>query len=237
MVEYKDGYVAFIDILGFSKFVEKKENYSNSKNLFDFVDNVCHFFNSNKLDVKLAFFSDTIIITSDSCNLIQIALTIRILESYLWNSLKLVFRGSIVKGLNYNKNGIAFGPAIIKAHELEKKANTARIIVDNDILNEKLIIKDSDGERILNLEYLTIFEKKCSSPILFKDIIESFHDRRNIINEMLSEYKGTAVEYKYAPKKQMFNYTIKYICENKDKTLNLDLNSTEKSSLESLIIL
>ena len=29
---------------------------------------------------------------------------IRILESYLWNNLKLVFRGSVVKGLFYNEN-------------------------------------------------------------------------------------------------------------------------------------
>lgn len=239
MIEYKNGYVAFIDILGFSKLVEKKENYNDSKNLFEFVDNICKFFNKSRLDVKLAFFSDTIIITSDLCNLVEIALTIRILESYLWENLKLVFRGSIVKGLYYNEKGIAFGPAIIKAYELEKKADTSRIIIDDDIINEKLIINDIDDTRILNLEYLTIYEKwssRSKSTISFKEVFEAFKNRRNVINEMLLEYQNTSVAYKYEPKKYMFNFTINYICENREKNVCLFFNISEKVKLKSLII-
>ena len=239
MIEYRDGYLAFIDILGFSKLVEKKENYSNSKKLFEFVDNICTFFNKRGFDVKLAFFSDTIIITSDSYNLVEIALTIRIIESYLWNNLKLVFRGSVVKGFFYNENGIAFGPAIIDAHELEKKANTARIIVDNNILNKNLIISDIDGERILNIEYLTIFEKCFNyreAEMLFEKVFSALKDRRIVINEMISEYKNTPVEYKYAPKKYMFNYIINGICVSNGENINLALNASEKSALKSLLI-
>lgn len=239
MVEYKNGYVAFVDILGFSNLIMKEENYYGSKKLFDFVENICEFYNSNGLDVKLAFFSDTIIITSDSCNLVEIALTIRILESYLWDNLKLVFRGSVVKGLFYNENGIAFGPAIIDAYELEKKANTARIIVDNNILDKNLIINDIDGEHILNIEYLTIFEKcfdYCKAKMLFETVFDTFQDRRNVIDKMLSEYKNTPVEYKYAPKKYMFNYIINDICESNGENINLTLKTSEKSALKGLLI-
>ena len=36
-MKYTEGYVAFIDILGFSKFIEIEENGENTFDLFEFV--------------------------------------------------------------------------------------------------------------------------------------------------------------------------------------------------------
>ena len=57
-MKYTEGYVAFIDILGFSKFIEIEENGENTFDLFGFVKRFCRLFNSsNKLNVNVAFFS------------------------------------------------------------------------------------------------------------------------------------------------------------------------------------
>ena len=38
-MEYKKGYVCFIDILGFSSFVKNSENIKKTYDLFDFIKN------------------------------------------------------------------------------------------------------------------------------------------------------------------------------------------------------
>ena len=65
-MEYTEGYLAFLDILGFSKFVEDEKNGQATADLFKFVEWFSDFFNKDsKHKVNVSFFSDTIIITSE----------------------------------------------------------------------------------------------------------------------------------------------------------------------------
>lgn len=65
-MEYSQGYVAFIDILGFSKYVSEERNGEKTEELFQFVEKFCYFYNNTpNLHTEVAFFSDSIVITSD----------------------------------------------------------------------------------------------------------------------------------------------------------------------------
>ena len=46
-MEYKEGYVAFIDILGFSTYVSNEENANGTYDLFEFVRKFCYLFNND----------------------------------------------------------------------------------------------------------------------------------------------------------------------------------------------
>ena len=45
-MEYTNGYVAFIDILGFSNLVSNEQNADKVKDLFEFVEKFQYLFNS-----------------------------------------------------------------------------------------------------------------------------------------------------------------------------------------------
>lgn len=157
-MQYTKGYVGFIDILGFGKYVSEKNNSKTIKDLFYFINKFQSFFNESSLSVKIAFFSDTIILTVEEIeknNLSMLFTAIEMAENYLFKHTQLYFRGAIAKGYYYNNDGIAFGPAIVSAYELEKKAKYSRIILDEDVyldIQEKTIdvFKDFDGEYCYN---------------------------------------------------------------------------------------
>ncbi len=66
-MEYTNGYVAFIDILGFSNLVSNEQNADKVKDLFEFVEKFQYLFNStSKLNTNVAFFSDSIILSTNN---------------------------------------------------------------------------------------------------------------------------------------------------------------------------
>ncbi len=163
-MEYSQGYVAFIDILGFSKYVSEERNGEKTEELFQFVEKFCYFYNNTpNLHTEVAFFSDSIVITSDE--IASIVVAIYIAESYLKKSLSLLFRGGIYYGKYYHNQNITFGPAVISAYELEKKAIYSRIILDDKIeLKEdiaQLVFTDIDGKKCVN-SYSALIDEKIA---------------------------------------------------------------------------
>ena len=125
-MHYKEGYIAFIDILGFSKFVSDENNGEIVYHFFDFVKNYCYLFNdSNDLKDKwgISFFSDSIIITSTDSDIQTLFLPIYIAESFVRDKMGLLFRGGLCYGKYYHKDNIMYGPGVIAAYNLEKQAN------------------------------------------------------------------------------------------------------------------
>ena len=86
--------------------------------------------------------------------------TIYIAESYLKKDLGLLFRGGICYGKYYHENGITFGPGVVKAYELEKKAIYSRIVIDKDIQFEDDIFYyiDIDGVTCINPYSMILLE-------------------------------------------------------------------------------
>lgn len=160
-LQYRDGYVAFIDILGFSTYVEDENNARKTNDLFSFVKNFCILFNdSPSLDTQVSFFSDSIVLSAKE--LTSLIVPISLAESYLDDNLGLLFRGGIVFGKYYHKDGVTFGPAVVNAYRLENKANYSRIILDQNItISEKLdfrFFRDYDGYYCLN-PYSTLLNR------------------------------------------------------------------------------
>ncbi len=219
-MKYTDGYLAFLDILGFSKFVENENNGEATTNLFEFVKKFSHLFNTSpELNVQVSFFSDTIIITSEKLD--KLIVPIYLAESYLKDSLGLLFRGSIVCGKYYHKDGSTFGPAVVEGYKLENKAVYSRIVLSDSIEVDKddiFFFQDIDGYTCLNL-YAMVFDEIISiasdKNVYPKDIddrlINQFKKTRNELVQQIRKYKGSPVVDKYLWRIRAFNTICNYV--------------------------
>ena len=218
-MEYSNGYVAFIDILGFSNYVYEEQNAENVAGLFSFVEKFCYLFNSSPdLGVNVSFFSDSIILSTDEFH--KLFVPISIAESYLKSELKLLFRGGITKGKYYHSNGVTFGPAVVSAYHLENQAIYSRILIDEKILegdtNDGVgIFRDIDGRWCLNISALTILEgtsydsdgKHYPDGDPGENILKNFRESRKTILDAIKEHLGTPVVEKYIWRIRSYNYT------------------------------
>ena len=167
---YEHRILFFIDILGFSDYSSKPENYkavayilNRLQSLGESVDvriylppekrDTPHLFEYNLLsDTLVMSFPVDFLLTYEKYILEPIICTI----SAVARSLDMdypFFRGAIVKGLLYHKDGIIFGPALVEAYNLEKKsAKYPRIIISKELeaLFEK---KYLETEFIDNINY------------------------------------------------------------------------------------
>ena len=229
-MEYVEGYVAFIDILGFSQFVSDETNGENVKKLFQFIEKYCYFFNtSTQLFLNVAFFSDSIVLASNNINMVNAS--IQIAESYVQSELGLVFRGGITYGKYYYEKSVVFGPAVIRAYSLEKKANHSRILIDNCVEMPEnsglLIYQDMDGESVLN-PYNMILQAGCSyggpDGVKYPDdptkqITKTFEECSKWVIDKIKQHKNTSVVEKYLWRVRPFNYTCKMLIECSDGEL------------------
>lgn len=249
---YKDGYVAFIDILGFSTYVSNENNANGTNALFDFVRKFSDLFNTSPdLKIEVSFFSDSIVITANELE--DLVAPIYIAESYLKDKLGLLFRGGICYGKYYHNNGVTFGPAVVSAYKLEGKANYSRIILDSTIqLSEETSIifyQDIDGFTCLNPMSAILNE-----PIAYgsegevypegniNEIISScFAKHRDAIIKQIAKYKGTPVIDKYLWRVRAFNYTCNLIADLPNgepiyKAINFVANEQLKHLLKNQLI-
>ena len=129
--EYDRGYVAFLDILGFTNKVESKEFHdifdafqiikSERKNNDD---------NLTAIETRIVFFSDSIIVTSHELSSV-VSISSQ-LSLQIMRLLNLGVRGGISYGQYFHRGSVVFGPAIIDAYELENKAEYSRIIMKKE---------------------------------------------------------------------------------------------------------
>lgn len=220
-MEYSEGYLAFIDILGFSKYVNTDENGPKTYDLFEFVKKFCYLFNTSpQLDVQVSFFSDTIILTS--ADLDKLLLPIWIAESYLKDKLELLFRGGIVYGKYYHTNGTTFGPAVVSGYALENKAIYSRILISEDIAitEDKNIFyfMDIDGCRCINPYGMIFTEVLSSGPegIIYPDnitdeIVAQYTKHRSELLKQIDQHRGSSVVEKYLWRLRPYNYTCNFI--------------------------
>ena len=131
-MNYEKRILCYFDILGFSDIVNGKALSSNDiKSLFDEIAIIiCEYAQDN---ISILHFSDSFAISIRHRNNAptQLKITIDILEKLL--EYGLLVRGAIVFGeiLHYETN--IFGPALIKAVEMEKKAKYPRLILDESL--------------------------------------------------------------------------------------------------------
>ena len=219
-MQYKEGYLAFLDVLGFSKFVGNECNGQTTADLFEFVNKFCYLFNTSpEPQTQASFFSDTIIITANELD--NLILPIYIAESYLKDKLGLLFRGAIVKGKYYHKNGTTFGPAVVSGYQLEKNAIYSRILIEDTIkVDGKNIFffNDIDGHKCYNPYGMFFTEILTSAPEgivypdnIYEELIKKITNRRKELLDQINKYKGTTVIDKYLWRVRAFNHICKYV--------------------------
>jgi hypothetical protein len=148
---YHDRYVAFLDILGFTKLVEKSERDSAT---FDKVLAITRGLTEtarglagqygvlvDNQDIVSTAFSDSIVISvpephdkSRTGILYAIVFAVQGLCRKLLLDLGVLTRGGIARGPAYHKDGVLFGRSVIEAYKLEHEvAKVARIAVDSAV--------------------------------------------------------------------------------------------------------
>lgn len=174
---YDQQLVAFIDILGFKNIVEKSENNVEylkkilhaTQTIKNFVRNNDEKRKSEGRSVQMVQFSDSLVISRPyhgNGDLNQIIMNLDFVQKIIARDVGIMIRGGVTAGKLYHKDSISFGPAFLRAFELESKvAKTPRIIIDpnlleftgddiKDVLLHSLIKstlkKDVDGHYFIN---------------------------------------------------------------------------------------
>lgn len=143
---YGDYLVAFLDILGFSSIVDKSAQDSEYfKTLLSALLKIEHVVNHNlekqiseNRKVNMTQFSDSLVISrpNDDSALWPMIMNLDFIQKVLAKE-GIMVRGGLTSGLLYHKGNIAFGPAFIRAYELENnEAIYPRIIIDPVLLEE-----------------------------------------------------------------------------------------------------
>lgn len=241
MASYKEGYVAFLDILGFSHYIENADSESVAK-LFDFIEKIKELFNLNT-GIEMDFFSDSIILMTNSCEISSFLFPIYLAESYLTKELGLLFSGAVTFGEYYHNDTNSFGPGIVKAYQLAQKANYSRIIIDDKLSVPENSINyfiDLDGSKCFNVYSLMLFQDvpqeydgtEYKKDELFSIVLNSLSEIRADILRLCGPYWQEKHIDKYIWRAVPFNYLCDYICKNPETVEYVEKHYTDFSPKE-----
>lgn len=145
--DYKDSYIAFIDLLGFSRKVKAIRSESEFLHITQLLSAIKHTADTLRdsdpmfRNLELLAVSDSIIVTAPYTSEYPIfkivALILKLQSDLIGTDFRTLSRGYLTRGLVYHKDGIVFGPAYITAYTKEKIIGHApRVVVDLGIVAE-----------------------------------------------------------------------------------------------------
>jgi len=242
---YEDRVLAFIDILGFSESIRKTiqddiEDETETKRINNLLEKVQGHLNFEREDNGKFFnskvvnqFSDSLIIsylmTEESGIFFILIDLLHLYATAVFNGFLL--RGAVVCDKVYHTENKVFGPALVKAYNMENKlAIYPRIILDDNIINvaakyhsrnhdsemeieyiKELILKDFDGLSYIN--YFDAIEPELDAG--HEEMPEYFECLRNIIINM-EKIADVSVKSKYLWLKEKYNFVISKYKKNYD---------------------
>jgi hypothetical protein len=137
--KYQQRIVAFLDILGFKETI-MGEKEGDIRQIIQSIDsNLEHVFEAMKLEggewYSAKIFSDCICISCDNfgSNLYYMLNELSYLQ-FMLASEGLFIRGAVTLGLHFENERMIFSEALIKAYELEQKANYPRVVISDSVL-------------------------------------------------------------------------------------------------------
>lgn len=149
-IDYSDSIVGFLDVLGFSDSVtasRKSERLrTNIRNLLQEFNNIVSertgqfTENPNLPPIKIRFFSDSIMISCSSVSEQSFRWVLWVICEFFVKSIAHGFflRGALTIGQHYESENTFFGPALVKAHDIEKSlALWPRCVIDPAALSRK----------------------------------------------------------------------------------------------------
>lgn len=145
--DYKDSFVAFIDLLGFSRKVKGIRSESEFLHIAQLLSAIKQTADSLRdsdpmfRNLEVLAVSDSIIVTAPYTSEYPIfkiaALILKLQADLIGTNFRTLSRGYLTRGLVYHKDGIVFGPAYITAYTKEKVIGHApRVVVDLGIVAE-----------------------------------------------------------------------------------------------------
>lgn len=228
---YSQRVVAFMDILGFKDLVT---NVNENNKLFKLMNylkwlnksNYEGFLKECDIGKEVTVFSDSIVISYDindvKGSVFYILLDIIHIQLDL-ASLGILVRGGVSIGSLYHKEEVIFGPAMIKAYDLESKyANYPRIIVDEELLKYAYQNPSPQHTGEIELDYMMSVLDKDEDDYFYTDFLSQSEELDNpeditlIINKLNNLIsKGLKNEIESVRKK--YEWLEYYINKQKNK--------------------
>lgn len=135
---YSQRYCAFVDFLGFSSAI--MQNTLTPDEILSAMKKAENFSGGDEDLICVTQFSDSLVLScpiDEDWALLTLATTIFYLNIELVQH-GILLRGGISKGELFHKENLAFGPAFLRAYQLEQAAGTPRVIIDSKIIDDAL---------------------------------------------------------------------------------------------------
>lgn len=186
--KYENRIVAFLDILGYKNHIMSTQyDHKSRQTLFNIMkylrriqnDNYDGDFSMGILGREISVFSDSIVISYpiayEAC-VFHIIIDIIHIQNNLMHMGFLV-RGGIEIGLIFHDANIVFGPAMVKAYEIEsKKAKYPRIIINNDVLQYGYNNPSNHHTKEQEMEYINYLVKQDMDREIYIDNIAQYQE-------------------------------------------------------------
>lgn len=200
-VDYKDMYVAFLDILGFKDIIHNV-SCAEIYDIFQQVEETRLLSPITWIDkeknepldkVKKYIMSDSIVMYIEAKRINALSALIKqcaIMGTVLLKRQHpILLRGGISRGEFYRKQSIAFGPGLVSAYNLENTTKMPRIHVDPVVKNEinKKIVEENflyEEEGEWYVDYIS----KISAENL-KDILNRIEHENNSVENVRKKYE------------------------------------------------
>jgi hypothetical protein len=196
-VNYTRSIVSYLDILGFRELVETKKPGEISRILRILGESIKPHPDDEPIDISFTRFSDTIIRSIPS---ISPAFFIYELKTILRAQVALVpkgvaIRGAVTVGDIVQSWGVVYGPAVVRAYELESpKGGPPRITIDDKALsllrpaiNEEVLLSLGLVKREKSIIYLD-YLKACEVELNHGEYSSFLALHRDFIRQCLTKY-------------------------------------------------
>jgi hypothetical protein len=227
-VQYTNAIVSYLDILGFRELINSKSAGEISQILRVLAESVEPHPSTEPLKIHFIKFSDTVIRITPLSRL-SVAYLILELKSLVYAQMALIphgvtVRGAVTIGEIVQSWGVAYGPAIVRAYDLERiEGGPPRIVIDKDAFTrldppvdigkfESGLpgIVGKDGSTLF-LDYLSALESALNVPEQEYSVFLTLHRdfiRANLVRyanepkirskyEWLSRYHGRTLEERF----------------------------------------
>lgn len=135
-MNYQNRILCYFDILGFGDNVKNKRKEANEINqLFEEIASIIDDYRQDENDIQISHFSDSFVISilKPQNAPTQLRFVVSILIKLL--EYQLIARGIVVYGELIHTSKHIFGPALVKADNLEKNDLYPRIVIDESLSN------------------------------------------------------------------------------------------------------
>ena len=153
-------------------------------------------------DIEFSFFSDNFVV-SGSPSQVELVFKILAFSSHALLRANFLVRGGVTIGNLYHKDNVLFGPALVEAVDLEKKANYPRLLcsqclsefLDRSSHQKDLLFQDSEEDWVVNIALGSAHALTDLSAILEKELgtLKTHADKWLYFRDMLPrmyQHKG-----------------------------------------------